>query len=154
MALPFSEGSVFLVPLRDGGYARGVVARSRKRGIILLGYFFGPALKPTDQIAMDDLDPTRAVLRIRFGDCGLLNGTWPVQGLIPGWNRSEWPMPDFVRRDPLSHRAWLVRYSDSDPRRIEAEYPTEYDSALASDSMYGDGAVEITLTMLLAKISP
>jgi hypothetical protein len=41
MKLPYSEGSVFLVPLRKGGYARGVVARASPKGKGLLGYFFG-----------------------------------------------------------------------------------------------------------------
>jgi hypothetical protein len=153
MPLPYSEGSVFLVPLIDGGYARGVVARSPKRGRGLLGYFFGPAFKGPDKVAMDDLDPTNAVLCVIFGDIGLVNGEWPVRGVIPGWNRSQWPMPDFVRRDPLVRRAWLVRHSDSDPSRIDVEYPTEYDSALASDSTYGYGAVELTLTRLLGDVS-
>jgi hypothetical protein len=152
MPLPYSEGSVFLVPLRGGGHARGVVARSPKRGRILLGYFFGPVLKAPDKLAMDDLDPAKAVLCVIFGDMGLINGEWVVQGMVPGWDRSEWPMPDFVRRDPLSRRAWLVRYSDRDPSRIDAEYPTDYDSVLATDSMSGHGAVEIKLTKLLGRV--
>ena len=44
MKLPYSEGSVFLVPLRNGGYARGVVARATGEGKGLFGYFFGPRL--------------------------------------------------------------------------------------------------------------
>ena len=42
MKLPYSEGSVFLVPLTDGGYARGVVARSGPKGKVLFGYILGP----------------------------------------------------------------------------------------------------------------
>ena len=37
---PYSEGDVFAVPLTQGGYALGVVARAPKKGPVLLGYFF------------------------------------------------------------------------------------------------------------------
>jgi hypothetical protein len=150
MKRPYSEGSVFLVPLTNGGYARGVVARASRRGRGLLGYFFGPRLPSMNAVTLDDLKPTYTVLRVIFGDLGLINGKWPVAGIIPDWDRSQWPMPDFVRRDPLGRlRPVLVRYCDNDPMRIEAEYPIDDDSGLPSDSAYGYGAVEIELTKLL-----
>jgi hypothetical protein len=149
MSLPYSEGSVFLVPLRKGGYARGVVARSSKEGKVLFGYFFGPPLESTEGVTLEDLHPADAIHRVLFGDLGLINGEWPVVGNVPNWDRAEWSMPDFVRRDDLSKKAWLVRYSDDDPNRIEAEYPTEFDSKLGRDSLSGYGAVEIVLTKLL-----
>jgi hypothetical protein len=149
MSLPYSEGFAFFVPLRKGGYARGVVARSSDEGKVLLGYFFGPRLASTNETALNDLDPADAILRVRFGDLGLLNGEWPVVGKVPRWDRSKWPMPDFVRRDDLSRKAWLVRYSDDDPNRIMGEYPTDFDSKLGRDSLSGYGAVEIVLTKLL-----
>jgi len=149
--LPYSEGSVFLVPLRSGGYARGVVARAGPNGKVLLGYFFGPRLASIDGVGLDDLDPSKAILRVRFGDLGLVNGTWPVSGQVANWNRSEWPMPDFVRRDPLGRlKPRVVRHSDDEPNLIDAEYPIDDDSGLATDSMYGYGAVEIELTKRLA----
>lgn len=150
MKLPYSEGSAFLVPLKNGGYARGVVARSAPKGRILLGYFFGPRLELNTAGALTDLDPSKAILRIRFGDLGLINKEWPVIGSVPNWNRSEWPMPDFVRRDPLGKmKARLVRYSDDDPSCRKVECPIEDDSGLATDSLSGYGAVEVRLTKLL-----
>jgi hypothetical protein len=150
MKLPYSEGSVFLVPLRKGGYARGVVARASPRGKGLLGYFFGPRLPSADTAKVDDLDPSTATLCVIFGDLGLINGEWQILGIVPNWDRTQWPMPDFVRRDPLGRRKpMLVRYSDKDPMRIEAEFPVDDDSGLATDSAYGYGAVEIELTKLL-----
>jgi len=74
MKLPYSEGSVFLVPLRDGGYARGVVARAGPKGKILMGYFFGPRLATRDDMPLSDLAPAQAILRMRFADLGLING--------------------------------------------------------------------------------
>jgi hypothetical protein len=98
---------------------------------------------------MDDLDPAHAILRVRFGDLGLVNGSWAIIGQIPNWTRTMWPMPEFVRRDPLSRKAWAVRHSDTDPSQTESEYPTDFDSALMTDSLSGYGAVEIKLTKLL-----
>ncbi len=147
--LPYVESTVFLVPLKSGGFARGVVARSSKKGKVLFGYFFGPALKSTNMVPLDDLDPEKAIMRVIFGDLGLINGEWEIVGTIPDWKRAEWSMPDFVRRDPISKRAFLVRYSDTDPNMLLGECPTDYNSKLESDSMYGYGAVETRLSDLL-----
>ena len=134
MKLPYSEGSVCRVPLRDGGAARGVVARAPRRGKVLFGYFFGPRLSATEPIRTDDLRPGEAALKLMFGDLGLINGEWTLHGRVPNWDRSEWPMPDFVIRDPLGMRKpILVRYSDVDPNRVEAQHQIDDDSGLPAD---------------------
>jgi hypothetical protein len=146
----YSEGSVFLVPLRDGGFARGVVARIAPKGKILFGYFFGPRVELSTTEMPNDLDPGKAVLRIRFGDLGLVNGEWVIVGMVPNWSRSEWPMPDFVRRDPLGKmKPRLVRYSDDDPSQTAAQHIIDDDSGLTTDSLSGYGAVELKLNKLL-----
>jgi hypothetical protein len=145
----YSEGSVFLVPLRAGGYARGLVARTAPQGRVLLGYFFGPRLESAPSAVPADLDPANAILRVRFGDLGLINGEWPIVGHVPKWNRTQWPMPDFVRRDPLGKmKARIVRYSDDDPNRIEEEHTVDDGLGLEADSLHGYGAIEIRLTNL------
>jgi hypothetical protein len=48
--LPDSEGDGFAVPLRDGGYAIGVVARMDRKGSVL-GYFFGPRYDEPPKLA-------------------------------------------------------------------------------------------------------
>jgi Immunity protein 26 len=152
MKLPYSEGSVFRVPLRNDGAARGVIARAGRTGKVLLGYFFGPCLSSFAAAKTDDLDPDRAILRAMFGDLGLITGQWTVLGKVPNWDRAKWPMPDFVRRDPLGRRKpILVRYSDADPQHIEAEYPIADDRGLAADVLSGYGAIEIKLTKLLRR---
>jgi hypothetical protein len=150
MRLPYSEGSVFLVPLRDGGYAKGVVVRAAPEGKVLFGYFFGPKIESAGNIAVDDLTPGKEVLKVRFGDLGLIKGKWPIRGSVPNWKRSEWTMPDFVRREPISNRTWLVRYSDADPSRVVAEELVGSACSLLTDSISGSGSVEIKLTKLLA----
>src|SRR6476660_1809183 len=111
MTLPYSEGSVFMVPLRKGGYARGVVARASDEGKGIFGYFFGPRIPSIEDVPLDDLVPFNSITRIMFGDLGLINGSWPIVGRVPNWSRSQWSMPDFVRRDPLGRlKPTLVRY--------------------------------------------
>jgi len=151
--LPYSEGTVFLVPLKTGGYARGVVARTSKKGRVLLGYFFGPRLKSRTDVQLDDLEPSAALLCVRFGDLGLINGEWPIIQKIPDWNRLQWPIPRFICREILfKEKAWVIEYSDEDPNEIVSRYPTDYNSQLASDELYGYGAVEIALTDILGEV--
>ena len=148
--LPYSEGTVFLVPLRNGGFARGVVARASNEGKAIFGYFFGPRLSSMSAELIEEIHPSSAIMRIMFGDLGLINGEWKIIGTVPNWDRAEWRMPDFVRKDLLGRRKpILVHYSDDDPLTVEAEYLIDDDSGYEVDSLSGYGAVEIKLTKLL-----
>ena len=87
----YKEGDLFAVPLPDGGYAIGIVARAaRKRNKgILLGYFFGSRRSEIPSIhELTTLTPKDAVYVCRLGDLGLFNGTWSVIGQLPGWNKT------------------------------------------------------------------
>lgn len=143
----YEIGDTFAVPLRRGGFGHGVVTRSAPGGKILFGYFFGPKTDAPD--ATIELYPENAILKVRFGDLGLINGEWPVVGKVEHWDPNDWPMPEFVRRDPLSGRAWIVRYADDDPSVVERECPTDADYEGPTDSLSGYGAVEIRLMKLL-----
>jgi len=145
--LPYSEGAVFAVPLRNGGYARGVVARAGPEGKVLFGHFFG--LDSVDQVNLEGIEPGKSILSVIFGDLGLINGEWRLIGSMPNWQRGAWSMPDFVRRDPIGKRAWRVRRSDVDPLKIESEVPVEFDTDLPPNLSSGYGAVELKLTKLL-----
>jgi hypothetical protein len=147
--LPYTEGSVFLVPLQGSGYARGVVARASKRGRVLFGYFFGPRLVSEAGMLMDDLTPEAAILRGRFGDLGLIEGTWMIYGMVPNWDRAAWPMPDFIHTEPIANRTWCVRYSDYDPQEVESETRCQLHPDLLPNIMSGAEAIEIKLTKLL-----
>lgn len=145
----YEPGTWFLVPLRDGGYARGVVARMNGRGIVF-GYFFGPRLSDPDQPMPNDLSPEDRVLWGQFGDPGLTKGEWPILGVAEGWNPSDWPMPPFVRIDEDAGVAFLSRY---DEETLECTSEERCSRELAKthpyDRLMGYGAVEIRLTKLL-----
>jgi hypothetical protein len=153
MAVSYREGCVFAVPLRNGEFTTGVVARVTAKnngGAVLLGYFFGPKYKsvPTNEV-IDSLNPCKAIKVLRFGDLSLQSGEWPVIGDIYEWKREEWALPDFVRRDDISRRAWRVSYSDDNLVQPVKEESVSPDSVLERDAMYGSGAVELLLTRLL-----
>ncbi len=77
--LPYKEGDWFAVPLRDGGFALGVVARMDGKGAVI-AYLFGPRSEALPSLeAVGSKRATDAVLarishRTRFcgrwGGCG------------------------------------------------------------------------------------
>lgn len=151
MRISYREGDWFAVPLRGGGWATGVVAR-KARSAVLLGYFFGPPRSAPPGIQeVADLCAQDAILVERFGDLGIIDGSWPLIGSSPTWDRAQWPMPMFCRREPLSGRAFLVEYPDANPNGIPRETPVDHSECdhLPRDGMSGFGSVERELTRRL-----
>jgi len=149
----YREGDWFAVPLRGGGFAAVIVARAMPRmESVLLGYFFGPrrgGVPTLDELSA--LSASDAVLVERFGDLGILDGTWPLVGHADTWDRGAWPTPAFGRLEELTGRAFKVIYDDGDPNRLLREERIDL-SELASmpkDGLSGAGAVERILARLL-----
>ena len=138
------------MPLREGGYALGVVARKGKGGV-LFGYFFGPRRGEVPTI--DDargLSPDDAVLAERFGDLGIRDRTWSLLGPLETWERERWSIPALRRTESLTGRSWKVVYGDDPGTRIREEpCSAEVASRLRPNALAGAGAVEIALTELL-----
>jgi hypothetical protein len=115
------EGDWFAVPLRDGSYAAGLIARANPRGV-LLGYFFGPRRSEIPQLNdVTGLRPNDAVLVGMFGDLAIIQGNWPLLGRLDDWERRDWPTPVFVRYEELTGRSFHVFYDDHDPNRVLRE---------------------------------
>ena len=149
----YGEGDWFAVPLQEGGFASGIIARAtpRREGI-LIGYFFGPRRAVIPALGdLASLKASDAVLVRRFGDLGLLRGTWPLIGKPEDWKREAWPTPVFGRFEELTGRSFEVIYDDNDPNKlIREEIIGRYDLlGLAKDGLLGAGAVEVVLTGLL-----
>jgi len=153
MSLPYREGTWFAVPLPNGGFATGVVARSTADGRVILCYFFGPRRRAVPRLSdVESSRPSDAVVVLRVGDLGLINGEWSVIGNSSYWRREEWPIPNFMRADPLSGRAWRVEYSDIDPNEVVREVPIAPGvSELQRDSMSGYGAAARRVDALLQR---
>lgn len=148
----YEEGSVFFVPLRTGGFARGVVARCDGRGLVF-GYFFGPrfASIPND-VEANQLKAGDAILIGKFGDIGLRKGEWPVVAKISTWQRESWPMPLFSSRAERDDYVALAEYDEDtfELKRVTTRPRSEVaDEDFLVDRVMGYGSVEKKLTELL-----
>ena len=154
-ALPkvsYREGDWFAVPLRDGGFAVGLIARANSGGA-LLGYFFGPLRPEVPQLHdIADLRHGDAVLVRKFGHLGIRHGSWPLLGRLDGWDRRDWPTPVFVRYEELTGRSFRVFYDDDDPNKVlrEEQVPPGQAEQAPKDGLMGAGFAEAALTRLLA----
>ncbi|MGK3962050.1 immunity 26/phosphotriesterase HocA family protein [Sorangium sp. So ce118] len=145
---PAPNGTVFLVPLRDSGYAIGVLARATGEGHAF-GYFFGPRVSKASDVDMAKLIPKNALLVGKFGDLEILRKNWPIVGALKDWAPADWPMSPMARIDEVAGRAWLATYDDSFDCIEETEIDVDTASRYPYDRMMGAGAVEIRLTSLI-----
>lgn len=145
----YKEGDWFAVPLEGDGYALGLIARQKQSGIF--GYFFGP--RHSDLPTLEDaaqLGPADAMQRLIFGDLDLLDGRWPVLGALPHWERSAWPMPDFVHKDPISGRLYLRTYDENTLDFLSQRRASNDEASnLPEDGSFGAGAVVTRISRLI-----
>ncbi len=150
--LGYSAGDFFVVPLRNGRFATGLVARIAPGGRVVLGYFFGPSqARPATVEVVRRYRPSDAVMVAKFGDLSLQGGEWPLIGRVD-WNPEEWRMPVFGRIS--GELAWRVEYPDENPLAVPREIrcsPEEV-ASFPSDNVLGSGAVEIKLGKLLHEL--
>jgi hypothetical protein len=143
--LPYSLGDIFAVPLRDRGYALGVVARADGKGIVL-GYFFGPRVESLESpLQARTLDANLAIKVCRFGDLGLIREKWPVLGRVESWDPARWSVPEFCRGGDIR----VVYDGDSLAVSREERIDSRECRLLPQDGLEGAGFVEIKLTRIL-----
>ena len=134
------------MPLPNGGYGLGLVARMAPKGRLLFGYFFGPR---SDTLAFDlaSIEAADAALVGRFGDLHLYDGKWKTLGQVPDWDRSNWPLPLFLKRDPLGRLPdQVVCYDEDDLSRPGIwERRDSIPQGIPTDGLMGAGYVEIAL---------
>lgn len=147
----YAEGDCFGVPLSSGRRAICVVTRIAPGARVAFGYFFWSAGGALDERELASLRASDAVLAARFGDLGIIDGSWTPIGRIPAYDRRRWPMPDFRRRDGLGGKWLRVRYQGENPNSRPIETPiSDKDAArLPKGSLYGAGAIELLLDSLL-----
>jgi len=148
----YREGDVFAVPLADGGYGLGVVARA-KRGVYL-GYLFGDVHAQIPALELLRLRPDDTVLVPIGGDQGLAEGHWPVLGQLPGWDRDDWPMPWFVEWSPpeQQYRVLSSCYPDDPTKSLglpEVKVTREEASGMPLNAGYPWPALEKEFNQLL-----
>ena len=140
------------MPLLDGGYGWGLVARLSPGSKIMLAYLFGPKQDGLPDLArLKTLTAQDAIKVLRVGDMALVSGHWRVLGELDAFDAAQWPMPQFLRRADALKRAWRVTYASNDPARSEREESVPYETVgFEADSLYGYGSAELLLTKLLA----
>lgn len=141
-SLKYGVGDVFALPLRDHGWALGVVARMDGRGAVL-GYFFGPRIESLEGVPGEFSFDSRSAIRVcRFGDLGFIQEKWRVVGSIEAWDAKLWPVPDFCRQGHIR-----VVYDERTLSMIHEESISPNGCrALPRDGLEGSGYVEIQLT--------
>ena len=153
--LPYREGTWFAVPLSDGEYALGIVARIGQRGVTL-GYFFGPRRRVLPTLEeIEGLSPGDAAFVGIFGDLGLIKGRWPIIGRDAAWNPRRWAMPAFGRIEEATGRAFRVEYDDVNLPRVRREVSATREEVerLPKEGVAGYGFIEAKLTRLLSERS-
>lgn len=152
-AAKYEEGDCFAVPLSSGGYATCLLARIAPGGRVLFGYFFGPRRTESGDVNLELLSRSDAILTARFGDLGIVDGSWRRLGTRLSFRRDEWPMPVFVRQTPIE-RQWIeVHYRDENPNSRPLERPISADraAALPRDGLLGAVAVSRVLDSILSQ---
>jgi hypothetical protein len=156
MAQAYREGDWFVVPLRRGGQALGLVARRPKRGTVILGYFFGPARRrlPTPE-ELGNVRAEHVQLVCRLKDTPVHRGGWRVIGHHGHWRRKDWPMPAFFRREGLSGRGIRIEYDGDNLTTPAREVPASVpDSTLPEDIVLDEARVLETLMVILSEERP
>lgn len=141
-----------MVPLENGGFAPGLVARHAPRSGAILGYFFGPRLSSIDNFSFDCIIHENSVYCKIFGDIGLIENRWPIIGQLPEWNRNEWTMPIFIKRKYYpNNRSVLVYYDENNPDNWIRDEIIEGDRDLPEAGTAGYQFIEIKLSKILAR---
>lgn len=144
---PYVEGDWFAMPAGRNREAIGRVARVGKRGLLLV-YLFPPQ-ESDDPSVLEKLRPERAIWVTLTGDPGLLEGRWRVLGQVE-WDRSAWPVPDFVREEAITGHVLRVLRDDSLQVVEEKRVATEELNLLYKDGVVGHILAEQRVAQLVS----
>jgi hypothetical protein len=115
-ALPaFGEGDICSLPVDNLGWTLAVIARGvcKLRGSILLMDFFDHVTPSCPESVDVQLGRRNAIATLLVSSLGLLCGKWKVVGKVVGFDRSDWPLPVFIRNTEYSPPT-LVHYDEND----------------------------------------
>lgn len=150
--LNYAEGDCFSVPLREGSFALGVIARMNSKGVVF-GYFFGPKVDDVGLLDPTSIELDSHVLMGQFGDLGFLKGDWKVVGKVADWSRDTWVMPPCLRWESGESKAMLCTYDENSLKAIAEKEVLVSDIAVKdypADRLMGYGSVERKLSKILA----
>lgn len=147
----YKEGDMFLVPLRESGYAIGLVAVKESGQSGGLGYFFGPKLETQpERLPSLEISPQSAVIVRQFGDRGIITGRWPFIGRLDAFDSSLWTVTKYRHYDDISGKYYLREYTPDYQFIGEREVDEREAMLHPKDGVAGAGFIEIMLTKLLS----
>ena len=139
----FAEGDVFLIPLTQGGFAVGLIARYDLRGHGVLAYIFNRTVDEAGELDIDHVVSKEMVVDVvDVAMRSLVSGAWPIVGRLPNWSRSDWPVPVFrYQIGQLSFR------SQDDYRQEIYSNLIPRDEEIFRYVLYGDLALSLRLSL-------
>lgn len=129
MKRPYRPGDWFAIPLGDGRYAVGIVARGTRKAIA--GYVFGDYFQGVpSQHQLAELDASRALWSGSFGDRAMVEDRWPVIGGHATFASNEWPLEPAYRRvfSPLVLERLVATGALPSHRRVVRDLHAEIDA--------------------------
>jgi hypothetical protein len=130
--LPYQEGSLFQVPLRDGGSARGLVSRLDPSSGVIVAYFFGPAaqrpwIEEPAQVALKL--PARPEHIARCPDVSLRRRRWPALGRLDAAAWASWPQPPYDQPPTMASFVGTDYQTPRCPQEAELGDPRRFSSS-------------------------
>jgi hypothetical protein len=144
------EGDVFAVPLLQGDYAIGLIAREQNK--ITLGYFFRTIFKTLpEELDTTGINHWEVALIGKFSSLAIEKGEWPLLKTNFKFNRNNWPIPVLKMQDPLTEQYFAVLYDDTLVNEQRYKISIEEASELFGHGNYGYEALQKKLSTVLAK---
>ena len=143
----YGPGTVFVCPLKRGGYGVALIARwtaDRPLGHrVLFLYGFDRVFNRIPSLEQVlDFTPKDAVHLFSNTDEWHKKGLWPILGQMPGFTLDGWPEPGFIydKRIGIVHwnQMWRGR-TDTPPPMPEGDEQLHYPER---DNVWGDGSVD------------
>lgn len=159
----YKQGTLFRIPLDDEREAIGLIVIRSEKGGIMYGYFFENKEELYEGDFNRIIKNERCLLKARFGDLHLRDGTWPIIDGITYAIPNEWAEDHFTRKlhdyekrqfGP-EYNYWMIKYSHHNLAHETARAPSVIqDRTMPRDGLLGAGAVEAALKALLSGRTP
>ena len=145
------EGNVVSITLEDGRLALGVLARvetahpRKPYGIFV--YFLGPYYNLNGlQTILQTLSAAASITWLKTSALDIYRGKWKIVGVVPNWNRVDWPYPDFYFQDDFTEKLYRRKLSEHDLGTPLNQSPIAEVGDLRRDEHYGAEAARFEVS--------
>jgi len=118
----------------------------------ILAYFLNRLYDNLPSASKIEFEKRNIIYIVKASALGLKKGVWPILGNWGNWNRDEWNVPPFFKKDLIDHTKYKIFY-DVHLKFIKQEAINESEdfSTYPADGVAGYGFVEKRLLRLLEK---